>query len=242
MTTGMQKTLAWSGVAFVLMLFPGLLMAGMLPPFAPSRTAEQVAQFWSTNTGLKRCGLVIIVCGAGLQVPFGVLIAARIRRLEGRSTPLAYGQLIGLSLGVIAIVLPIIVFAAASYRPERDPQITQALNDFGWLLFIMNWPAATIQCLTIAFAIFGYRGTQPVWPRWLAYYNLWSGFILAAGGLAVLFKDGVFAWNGLLAFWMAAVFFGVWFFVMTWQLLASIPSHEAADVDDAAVIGRSYPR
>jgi hypothetical protein len=103
----------------------------------------------------------------------------------------------------------------------------------------MNWPAATIQCLVIGFAIFGYQGPQPIWPRWLAYYNLWSAFIFAAGGLVVLFKTGVFAWNGLLAFWLVAVFFGAWFLVMTWQLLAATSAQPTEDQREPAVNGAS---
>jgi hypothetical protein len=212
--------MAWCGVAFVLLLFPGFLMVGLLPPVSPMRTADEIAQFWSTNTGLKRLGLVLMLAAAGLQAPLGALLAVRIKQMEGRYSPLAYLQLIGTGLAVMAIIMPVFFFAAASYRPERDHQITQALNDLGWLPFVMNWPAATIQCLSIAFAIFGAR--REIFPRWFAYWNVWCGFIFAAGGLVVLFKDGVFAWNGLLAFWLVAVFFGVWFLMLTWQLLSTI--------------------
>lgn len=242
MSTGLQRTFAWGGAAFVFLLFPGIIMAGLLPPFAPNRSAVEVAQFWSTNTGLKRCGLVLMLAAAGLQVPFGALLAVRIRAMEGRYTPLTYAQIIGCGLAVMAIVLPTFAFAAASYRPERDPQITQALNDLGWLPFVMNWPAATIQCLAIGFAIFGVRDGEPIWPRWVAYFNLWCGFIFAAGALVVLFKTGVFAWNGLLAFWLVAVFFGCWFLVMTWQLLATISKQNDDSPHDvagaAAAMGR----
>lgn len=231
MTSTLQRTLAWSGAAFVLLLFPGIIMTGLLPPISPTKTATEVAQFWSTNTGLKRMGLVVMLASAGLQAPLGALIAIRIKQMEGRYPVLAYLQLIACVLSVVAILMPTFAFAAASYRPERDPQITQALNDLGWLPFVMNWPAATIQCLAIAFAIFG--AVQEVWPRWFAYWNLWCAFLFAFGGLVVLFKDGVFAWNGLLAFWVVAVFFGTWFLVMTWQLLATIPtasvSNESSD-------------
>ncbi|CPS43980.1 hypothetical protein [Mycobacteroides abscessus] len=215
-----QRVMAWSGAAFVLLLFPGIVLTGLLPPTSPLKTAAEVAQFWSTNTGLKRCGLVVMLAASGLQVPLGALIATRIRQMGRQLTALVYVQLVGCSLAVVAILLPTFAFAAASYRPERDPQITQALNDLGWLPFVMNWPAATIQCLAIAFAIFGAK--REIWPRWFGYWNMWCGFIFAAGGLVVLFKDGVFAWNGLLAFWLVAVFFGVWFLVMTWQLLATV--------------------
>jgi hypothetical protein len=232
MTRDIQRTMALSGAAFVLLLFPSIIMIGLLPPMSPMRTAEQVAQFWSTNTGLKRVGLVIMLAAAGLQAPFGALIAVRIRQMEGgRYSALAYTQLVGTGLAVVAILMPTFAFAAASYRPERDPQITQALNDLGWLPFVMNWPAATIQCLVIGFAIFG--AAKEVWPRWLGYFNVWCAFIFAAGGLVVLFKDGVFAWNGLLAFWLVAVFFGVWFLVMSWQLWVSTSSDETRTAEDA---------
>jgi hypothetical protein len=233
MTQGIQKTMAISGAAFVLLLFPAMIMIGLLPPISPMRDANQIAQFWSTNTGLKRLGLVVMLTASGLQVPFGALIAVRIRQMEGgRYSALAYAELVGVGLAVMAIIMPVFFFAAASYRPERDPQITQALNDLGWLPFVMNWPAATIQCLAIGFAIFGAK--HEVWPRWLGYFNVWCAFLFAAGGLVVLFKNGVFAWNGLLAFWLVAVFFGAWFLIMSWQLWVSVGAPEEDSLASAA--------
>jgi hypothetical protein len=239
MTPGLQKTMAFCGVAFVLLLFPGIIMVGLLPPISPLRNANEIAQFWSTNTGLKRLGLVLLLAAAGLQAPFGALIAVRIRQMEGgRYSALAYTELVGVGLAVVAIIMPTFAFAAASYRPDRDPQITQALNDLGWLPFVMNWPAATIQCLAIGFAIFG--AARDIWPRWLGYFNVWCGFIFAAGGLVVLFKDGVFAWNGLLAFWMVAVFFGLWFLIMAWQLWVSVAAPEGDSI--ASTVPADEPR
>lgn len=232
MTQGIQKTMAISGVLFVLLLFPAMRMIGLLPPISPMRGASEIAEFWSTNTGLKRLGLVLMLAACGLQAPFGALIAVRIRQMGGgRYSALAYTELIGTALAVVAILMPTFAFAAASYRPERDPQITQALNDLGWLPFIMNWPPAVIQALAIGFAILGAK--HEVWPRWLGYFNIWCGFIFCAGGLAVLFKNGVFAWNGLLAFWLAAVVFGSWFLVMAWQLWVSVGAAEEDSVAPA---------
>ena len=232
MTQGIQKTMAVSGAAFVLLLFPAMIMIGLLPPMSPMRTANEVAQFWSTNTGLKRLGIVLLLAASGLQAPFGALIAIRLRQMgAGRYSPLAYTELVGTGLAVVAILMPTFAFAAASYRPERDPQITQALNDLGWLPFIMNWPPAVIQALAIGFGILGAR--HEIWPRWLGYFNVWCGFIFLAGGLAVLFKNGVFAWNGLLAFWLAAVVFGLWFLIMSWQLWVSVAAPEGNSVSSA---------
>jgi hypothetical protein len=233
MTSGLQRTFAWSGIAFVLLLFAALIVTGLLPPMSPMRSAGDVAEFWSAKPDVKRFGLVLMLAAAGLQAPVGVLIAMRIKQMEGRLSAWAYVELIGCALSVLAIILPTFAFAAASYRPERNPEITQALNDLGWLQLIMNWPAGTMQCLALAFAIFG--AARPVFPRWFGYWNLWCAFIFAAGALAVLFKDGVFAWNGLLAFWLAATFFGVWYLIMTWQLLATIGTVREAGDESASL-------
>ena len=44
---------------------------------------------------------------------------------------------------------------------------------------------------------------------------LWTAFLFIPGGLVTFFKAGPFAWNGLLAFWVAAAVFGSWFIVMS---------------------------
>jgi len=56
-------------------------------------------------------------------------------------------------------------------------------------------------------------------------------------------QDGVFGWNGLLAFWMVADLFGTWFLVLTWQLLATIGKADAVDARqgvDAGPVFNSY--
>ena len=45
---------------------------------------------------------------------------------------------------------------------------------------------------------------------------------IVPGGFAYFFRTGPFAWNGLLAFWIAAGAFFVWILVMTRLTLLSI--------------------
>lgn len=231
MTPAMQRTMAWCGVGYAVLAGAASVMIGLLPPESPMRTATEVAQFWSTNVGLRRCGIILMLAASGLLAPYGVLIAVRLKQMQGRFAPMAYLELVATAVSMMAFIFAAMVFATASFRPERDPQITQALDDLGWLPYIMIWPPATCQCLAITFSIFGAQ--RQVWPRWLAYLNAWVAFIVAAGGLAVLFKGGVFAWDGLLAYWLAAAVYGVWFSVMTWQLLVTIP--KSVDGEDAVL-------
>ncbi|MBH0776716.1 hypothetical protein [Nocardia bovistercoris] len=219
MSQGVRRLCAWCGPAFVAVFFLGVVLTGLLPPPSPADSAAEVAHFWSTHTDVRRIGIVLMMFAATLQAPFGAIMAVRIKSIEGRAAPLAYTMIVGTALAVMAIILPVFMFAAASYRPERSPEITQALNDLAWLPFVMNLPAALLQCLALALSVLGDRRATPLWPRWVGYYNLWTAFLFCGGGFAVFFKSGAFAWNGVLAFWMPAVVFGSWFLIMCYLLL-----------------------
>lgn len=234
MSLTMQRVFAWSGSAYVLILFPAALMAGMIPPISPSLSAPEIAAFWSSHTDLKRVAVVIMIAAAGVQVPFGALIAVRVRQMEGRQTPLTYAAIVAIGLQVMSLLLPAMMFGAASFRPDRNPEITQAFNDIGWLFFVMNWQAAAIQAGTLGLAVLGQR--REVFPRWNGYYNLWTAFLFAAGGFVVMFKTGVFAWNGLLAFWFVAVVFGGWFNLTSWMLFKTITPDDDGDEESATTV------
>src|SRR5215210_1255773 len=200
MSVGVQRFCAWSGPVFCVVFFAGVIMAGLLPPPSPSETTAEVAQRWSENTDLKRVGLLIMMISTGFQIPFAALLAVRMKRMEGRWSPLSYVVIAASATAVVAILVAVFVFAACSFRPERDPEIIQMMWDFGWLGFVMNWPPAVLQCVALAAAILGDKNRRPVLPRWVAYYNLWTAFLFLPGGFCIFFKSGAFAWNGLLAF------------------------------------------
>ena len=125
-------------------------------------------------------------------------------------------------------MFPVMILGVAAFRPERDPQITQALNDLAWLIIIPAFPTFIAQFLAIAFGIFQDTTPTPVFPRWAAYFNAWAAVLFVPGGFAYFFRTGPFAWNGLLAFWVAAGAFFVWLLVMTWLTLRAINNEAAA--------------
>lgn len=58
------------------------------------------------------------------------------RRIEGAPRTLVYAQLAAAACTVLEIILPLMLWQGVAYRPERDPVVTQALNDVAWLTFI----------------------------------------------------------------------------------------------------------
>ena len=57
-------------------------------------------------------------------------------------------------MAAMTFFLPGMIWAAAAFRPERNPEITQALVDLGWLLFITPIAPFIVQYVTLAIAIF----------------------------------------------------------------------------------------
>ena len=235
MSTTLQRTLAWSGVAFIVCFFSGMLICGWIPPVAPDHTAAEVARIYASSANRIRLGLVIMLVGGGFAFPFVAIIGVQMKRIEGRFSPLCYTQLVAGAANAVAITLPLLIFMAASYRPERNPTVTQTLNDLGWIPFIINIMPATVQILAIAAATFRDKRADPIFPRWIGYFNVWVAVLLAPGLLIIFFKDGLFAWNGLVGFWVGAGAFGSWFLVMTWALLRAANVPDDVSVEGSAV-------
>ncbi len=76
-------------------------------------------------------------------------------------------------------------------------------------------------------AIMSVQHEQPIFPRWVGYFNIWVAVLFIPGGLLTFFKTGPVAWNGLLAFWMPVVVFFAWYIVMFFVLRTVIRDRAA---------------
>lgn len=197
-------------------MFVGLWpAAGFFPPHLPSASAEEIAAIYQRDAFGIRLGMIVILVAGALFAPFVASIAAQMRRIEHRVTPvLSYTQLVAGTAGVLLFIIPAMIWTVAAYRPERSPEITQTLNDIGWMFFVMPFVLAFVQNLALGFAVISDKRPRPVFPRWLGYFNFWIALLFVPGCLITFFKTGPFAWNGVIAFWVPAAIFGPWFFIV----------------------------
>jgi hypothetical protein len=233
MTKSIQLGMAWCGGIFVAVFFSGLVIAGFFPPIPPSHSAAEVAHQYQQHADAIRSGCVIMMIAVGFSLPFSAVISTQLARIEGRWTPLCYTQLAAGAVGMVAATFPLFFFIAASFRPGRNPEVTQALNDIGWIPFIINWPPAVCQAGAVAVAVLADRRPDPVYPRWIGYFMLWACIAFTGSSLLPFFKHGPFAWNGLFSFWLAATFFGSFFLVMTWGTIRAVKRQFAPQSTDA---------
>jgi hypothetical protein len=227
MNTGTQRLMAWSGPVLMVVFLTGFgPVAGFLPPPSPHDSVRQILHFYETDTTSIRLGLWITMLAAALCAPWTVAITVQLKRIEGRTPPLSYLQLILGGLFVLEFIFPLMIWQAAAFRPGASPVITQRLNDLGWLMFVGVVSTAVLQAITIGAAILKDKREQPIFPRWSAYLNFWCAFLFMPGGLVVFFKHGPFGWNGLIAWWLLLTAFGVWVLTMSVLLLREAIPHQ----------------
>ena len=129
MSYRLQIACAWCGPLMTLGFFVGLLLfAGFIPPPSPADSAAEIAQMFRHNTTGIRVGLFIAMLATGLLCPFYAAIAVQMKRIEGRWSPLTYTQIIAGACSTMEIVLPMMIWQAAAFRPERDDEFIRTLG------------------------------------------------------------------------------------------------------------------
>lgn len=166
MNLRMQRLCVWCGPGLILIFMIGFLfVAGLVPPPSPNLGASEVARFYTEHQTRIQIGLIISMIGSGLAFPWAAVISVQMRRIEGRRSPLAAIQLTAGGVLCLLLVFPMFALSAAAYRPaDRSPEITQALNDLGWLPLVGFVAPPVVQVIAIALAVFSDKSAEPVFP------------------------------------------------------------------------------
>ncbi|MCX2929952.1 hypothetical protein ORI20_06690 [Mycobacterium sp. CVI_P3] len=236
MDTTAQRLCAWSGIACIAVFFVGFwLVAGFIPPPAPTLSGEQLAQLFTEDAVRIRLGMIISLLASALLASWSAAITAQMMRMKRRVAALAYTNLAVGALFVLEFIISLIIWESMTFRP-RDPQVLLAMNDTAWLLFVAITSTPILQTLSIGTAIFldSAGNPNPVLPRWAGYLNFWVAMLFLPGSITVFFHTGPFAWNGLLVWYLALTAFAVWMVVMSILVLRAIAAEDAAQNPTAA--------
>jgi hypothetical protein len=232
MSKPIQLACVWAGLAFfILYLIAFAGIARFIPPPAPSWSADRIDALFHDHAIQIRIGMVLGLIATALLIPFFAVISAQIARIERRLPVLALIQFGGAVLLVVFFQLCAMLWIAATFRAELDPSSVRMLNDLSWLIFVMVFPGYVLQLSCIAIASFMDRSADPIWPRWVGYLNIWVAMGGTGGGIAVFFKHGPFAWNGLVGFYIPIGAFVVWIAVMTYYMHTGITRQFTAKSD-----------
>ncbi|HEX5805944.1 MAG TPA: hypothetical protein VFY31_06385 [Macromonas sp.] len=217
MEARVQRFLIWSGPAMIVLWLGAFLwIAGFVPPSDPSASAESIVQLYAQNTSSIRVGLVISMLGSALLVPFAIAISGQLKRIDGAKA-LADTQMVSCALLSLEFITPIGIWMAAAFRfDDQIPNVTRALHDIGWILFVTVIWSLWVQLVAIGAAILIDRKAQPTLPRWLGFLHLAVAVLILPAGTVLFFKSGPFAWNGIIGFFLPLVAFVTWVCATTW--------------------------
>ncbi len=233
MNTRGQLIMLWTTpVAGVLFLLAYCLFPIFTSPMSPTMPPEVVAAFFNDNLSSIR-GVVIFgnLIGASLM-PFFAVIATQMLRIKNSSPVFAYSYIISVGIALSAFILADYCWGVAVFRPDRDPQLISLLNDMAWFFFITPVGLLVIQNLCLALSIYLDGRDEPIFPRWVAHFNILIALLLAPGAFAVIYKSGPLAWDGSLSFSLRlgsfAAYVAVMFFVLLGVVKKQNENHEVA--------------
>jgi hypothetical protein len=217
-----QLACAWLGPIGTLILFGAMWpLMHILPPFRPALAIGDLTALYHRIAIGTITGGILLQLATCLYMPFFAVIALQMRRME-RAPIWTLVFLLASVLAFYSVIVAEMVFSTAAYRPERSQEVVQTLSDLGFILYVGTALPGTVQMIAVGFAVLGDDSPDPVFPRWVGYADVWTAILASPGLLIALFKTGPFAWNGALAFWVAAVAFGVWLNVNFWAARRAI--------------------
>ena len=225
------KQTSWSGYVYIACLLIGMgPLAHFLPSQPPTYDPAQIKAVYDSNVTGIRVGMVLALIGSMFYVPWTALLAKAIARIEGGVGILTYSQVIAGCTNVLLTAYPAGWWLLASFRPERNPEIVQLLNDIAWLQFLGVISPFYFVPISIAYASLADSSKDPIFPRWVGWFNIWFMLTLIPLSIIFWFHSGPFAWNGIFGFYLPFIIFFIWFFVMTPVIRKAIPKLDDFDV------------
>lgn len=228
MNTRAQQVCVSCGFALVGLFFVGFwAIAGFLVPLPPTASPDDVARLFEDNRNGIRLGLLVTMFAAAMLVPWSAAMFIQLRRGEGRFSPLPYVQMLCGALFSLEFIYLIMFWQVAAFRRETSPELIRTLYNMGWIPFVGLTSTAVVMAVALGLSMLGDRGAPPVYPRWAGYFNLWVATMFTPGTLCVFFKEGPFAYNGVLAWYVPVAVFSVWMPLNTVLTLRAIRAQQS---------------
>lgn len=219
-------------ISIALFMFALVVVARFVPAPDPSDSPNQVAALYRDHQDRIRAGAAMIFVGLGFLNFFVAAISHQLKRIPGpAASTCAQTQLIGGALGTFMILWAPMIWVAAAFRPEeRSPETLATLHDLAWIAWVGNASFVLAQSAAIAVAVFSDAGTRPVYPRWIAYLNVWVVILYLPTAMDIFFTNGMFSWNGVIPFWIPAFTFFIWIIGMTYATFGAIDDETGSAV------------
>ena len=229
MTERAQTIMIWWALIFMTIFgFTWWGLLDMMPPPPATWTPNEVAAFYVEHGFKIKLGALIASWTSAFMVPFSVVVAVQMARLEKGTPVWSILQFAGGILMSIFLVLPPIFWGIAAYSPERAPQVTALIHEIAMLTLVTTDQFYIFQMVAMAYvSLTQTADAQSPFPRWIGFFTIWSALIFEVGAIAFIPKTGPFSWNGLFVFWFPLVIFGAWVMTISVSMLQALKRQQA---------------
>ncbi|HEY1972736.1 MAG TPA: hypothetical protein VGH89_32640 [Pseudonocardia sp.] len=242
MSARIQSICLWSGYSFFILYLVGIVVvAGFIPPPAPSWSGEAIAAYFQQRQGRILIGMSICAFASALYVPWGVAIFGEMLRMERtRFAPLSVVQVISAGVGAVFFAISPLMWLTLAYRAGHGSDAIWILNDFAWISWIVSWPFFFVQAGALGLCTLMHPSAAL--PRWVGYFSIWFGVSMFPASLIVFFDSGPFAWNGVFGIYLPLGMFALWYQVVSYYLRRAIKARaETAEPDLVQARGAAAP-
>jgi hypothetical protein len=196
----------------------------LMPPPKPGLTTAEIVAFIQTNAARMQVAWVLLTLSLGFASLSSGLIVVQMKRMT-ISPVLPYAYLTSLAVAALpGCLLCTTLFSLAAFRPERDPEIVALLYDMGLLSFVGSLGCFATQYSIFAVAIF--LDKRRIFPKWLGYMSIWGAVTELVAAPIWVFRDGPYAWDGLISFYLGTIIFVVWEFFLVRALYQAIKQQQ----------------
>ncbi|WP_290580883.1 hypothetical protein [Ketobacter sp.] len=210
----------WSiPVFYVLFGIIFVIFGRIMPPPTPAMATADIVAFMTSP--YLSIAVVLLAMSLGIYALNSGLMLTQMKRMEGVSPVLRYGYIAVLGVGGLpGCLFPGYMFALGAFRPEYDAHIQVMLYELGFLCFVGSLGCFIIQYTLFAIAVF--LDKRQLFPKWLAYFSIWTLVTELVAAPVFITQTGPFAWDGLLAFYQGTIIWVAWQTCLTFYLFKAI--------------------
>ncbi|MBQ6585889.1 MAG: hypothetical protein IJH83_03665 [Coriobacteriales bacterium] len=232
-----ERAALWCGIVFCVLV--GIFWFGVAHfywPVPADATAQETLQYYIDHGFAVRLGCAIgfIVAGAVI-CPCSTEYAYFLADIEGeRPIWSIQGALGGIIIGFI-VFMNGCIWCACGYRDWMSAELIQFMNDFSWFAFLCGVPFLVLQMIPAGIVILKDKAANPLLPRWLGWFSIFGGLETCGAMGPIFFQSGPFAYHGVLAFYLPAATWLVWYIIVCLYMMQGLKRRTAA-INEAMAI------
>ena len=241
-SAGTQRALIWLALGMAGLYFVSLIfLMQIFPPPAPNLSAAQVAQIYAHSNLRFRAGVAVAIISGGFYLPWTMVIAVQMDRIEKRRSIWTMMQALTSAAGTWIFALPPLLWGAAAFNAHRSPEITTLMHELAFIVFYCASSFFPFQLVAVGVVSLSrnnlsqndlpQNSVEPdsAFPRWLGWLSIWTAAVASEGFVGVMFNSGPFSWNGIFVFYLPLAVFTIWMISMAYMMLRAIGVQERAE-------------